>query len=260
MAKRGKLILRRYKALLVDIDGTLVGPSLKVSPVVAQAVGEAAQRIPVALVSGRYHGSVADYARSLGLGGLHIVEGGARIFDVTAGISLWRRTLLEEDARAVAAAIAGKGYVFGCVDGDKLVQAVEEIRLWQVTCMTVYRVSPTEAASLTEGLCHRTTLRVVASEMPSDRANLRLVDFTHVDASKGTAALRWAKLMNIASEEMIGVGDTYNDRPLLEVCGLKVVMGGAPQALQELADWVAPPVEEDGLASVIRRYVLAGHD
>lgn len=55
---------------------------------------------------------------------------------------------------------------------------------------------------------------------------------------------------------MIGVGDGYNDYPMLEACGLKVAMGNAVDELKVIADIVAPSIEQDGLAKVIEDYYL----
>lgn len=55
---------------------------------------------------------------------------------------------------------------------------------------------------------------------------------------------------------MIGVGDGYNDFPLLMSCGLKIAMGNAIEELKDIADYIAPSVDEDGLAKVIDKYYL----
>ncbi len=60
----------------------------------------------------------------------------------------------------------------------------------------------------------------------------------------------------ILRNEIIGVGDSYNDFPLLMACGLKVAMGNAAPELKEIADYIAPTVEEDGVVDVIKRFVL----
>jgi hydroxymethylpyrimidine pyrophosphatase-like HAD family hydrolase len=33
-------------------------------------------------------------------------------------------------------------------------------------------------------------------------------------------------------------------------------MGNAPEDLKQLADWVAPPVEKDGVAVAIEKFIL----
>ena len=53
---------------------------------------------------------------------------------------------------------------------------------------------------------------------------------------------------------MVGVGDSYNDFPLLMACGLKAAMGNSVKEILDIADYVAPSVDDDGLANVIEKY------
>ena len=39
-------------------------------------------------------------------------------------------------------------------------------------------------------------------------------------------------------------------------CGLKIAMGNAVPELKAIADFIAPTVEEDGVATVIEKFVL----
>jgi len=52
------------------------------------------------------------------------------------------------------------------------------------------------------------------------------------------------------------VGDSYNDLPMLESCGFSIAMGDAPQEVKDAADFVAPSVQEDGLAVAIDEFVI----
>lgn len=82
------------------------------------------------------------------------------------------------------------------------------------------------------------------------------VYITNVDATKQHAILKFLDLVGINQNETIGIGDHYNDYPLLMACGLKVAMGNAVPELKEIADHVAPSVDEDGVANVIERFIL----
>ena len=63
-------------------------------------------------------------------------------------------------------------------------------------------------------------------------------------------------MINVDFESMVAAGDSYNDIPLLQQCGLGIAMGGAPDELKAIADYVAPTVEEDGLAVAIEEFIL----
>ncbi len=75
-------------------------------------------------------------------------------------------------------------------------------------------------------------------------------------SSKGAALRRMARLLRIPLRQVVAVGDELNDLTMIQVAGLGVAMGNAPRELRRVADYVAPSNDEDGLAEVIRRFVL----
>jgi hydroxymethylpyrimidine pyrophosphatase-like HAD family hydrolase len=82
------------------------------------------------------------------------------------------------------------------------------------------------------------------------------IDVTSSRASKLHGIIEVARILHIQTEEIIGVGDGYNDFPLLMACGLKIAMGNAVPELKAIADFIAPTVEEDGVATVIEKFIL----
>jgi hydroxymethylpyrimidine pyrophosphatase-like HAD family hydrolase len=61
--------------------------------------------------------------------------------------------------------------------------------------------------------------------------------------------------MGVEVSQFVAAGDSYNDLPLLKTCGLAIAMGGAPAEIKVVADYIAPSVEEDGLAVAIEEFV-----
>ena len=49
--------------------------------------------------------------------------------------------------------------------------------------------------------------------------------------------------------------DYRNDFPLLMASGLRVAMGNAFSDLKEIAHYIAPSVQQDGVADVIQKFV-----
>jgi hydroxymethylpyrimidine pyrophosphatase-like HAD family hydrolase len=73
--------------------------------------------------------------------------------------------------------------------------------------------------------------------------------------SKGHALARLAAHLGVSQDETIAIGDNDNDRAMIEWAWLGVAMGNAPASLQAIADYVAPPVTEDGMAEVLERFI-----
>jgi hydroxymethylpyrimidine pyrophosphatase-like HAD family hydrolase len=62
--------------------------------------------------------------------------------------------------------------------------------------------------------------------------------------------------MGLAPQQVMTVGDNFNDVEMLRYAGTSVAMGDAPAAVQAAADWVAPSVEDDGVVAAIERFCL----
>ena len=62
--------------------------------------------------------------------------------------------------------------------------------------------------------------------------------------------------LGIAREEVIAIGDGYNDKGMIEFAGLGVAMANASIEIQDAADYVTYSNEEDGVAHVVDKFIL----
>ena len=70
-------------------------------------------------------------------------------------------------------------------------------------------------------------------------------------------AMSWvAERLGVGREETMAIGDGDNDVEILEWAALGVAMGNGSAAAKAAADWIAPSVEEDGLAAALHRFIL----
>ena len=70
---------------------------------------------------------------------------------------------------------------------------------------------------------------------------------THPLVNKGQALQSFKSAIAAFPPLVIAAGDDENDRSLLAVADVKIVMGSAPYSLLKIADIVAPPATEDGI-------------
>ena len=111
-----------------------------------------------------------------------------------------------------------------------------------------------EADTLVDRFRSNRDLHVVKVILPYN--NLWAVDFTQFGVDKAAATLELSRMIGVGTGDMVAAGDSYNDMPLLQLCGLGIAMGDAPDELKAIADYVAPPVEEDGLAVAIEQFIM----
>lgn len=253
---------KKFKALIIDCDGTLIESKMDALPTieVANAVRKAAKVLHVGLATQRplfYTHPLLEY---LQLSGPSIISGGAQIID-----SKSKKILHEE-----------------LIDKKDLLKAIEIIKEFKKKHNFKFYIQdntgrkdkerandyipqkPIEAAAYSLESEVADKLKDQLSTIP----NLSLhkviswedgkygVVITHALATKQYGIFEVAKILGIDTHEIIGIGDGYNDFPLLMACGLKVAMGNAVDDLKAIADYIAPSVEEDGVADVINKFIL----
>jgi hydroxymethylpyrimidine pyrophosphatase-like HAD family hydrolase len=110
------------------------------------------------------------------------------------------------------------------------------------------RITPVGAASRpnAEITLHRTQY--------SDR-DLSIVDILPAGCSKASALAHLAHLRGFTMDDVLAIGDNWNDVPMLEAAGSAILMANAPADLCQLArerHWtIAPANDDDGVAIAI---------
>jgi len=79
----------------------------------------------------------------------------------------------------------------------------------------------------------------------------RSIEISHDGMHKGTALTTMSQLLGIPLKNIMAVGDSLNDIPLLQAAGYGVAMGTAPDALREIADIVVPSADENGFVTAL---------
>ncbi|MDF2662731.1 MAG: Cof-type family hydrolase [Paenibacillus sp.] len=83
-----------------------------------------------------------------------------------------------------------------------------------------------------------------------------VMNVMHQEVNKGEALARLVRSFGIEREEVMAVGNLYNDLTMLEYAGLGVAMGNAPWQIKQRADAVTGSNREDGVHRAIRKYLL----
>jgi Cof subfamily protein (haloacid dehalogenase superfamily) len=238
--------------VLLDIDGTMLGPG----GVVDDAIWSVVERLRdaglrLAVCTGRPHTGVAgDIAERLDASAPHIFHNGALI--ITADGDLLESHALGKDvleklvshARQLGAII--ELYTTGNI-------FVDEITARCARHAEVLGISPV-ARDLEDVLENEVVIRAhwmvahdqveaaLAVDLPACNASSSsspalpdstFISVTHADASKGTGAAFAAKHLGVELADVVGVGDSQNDLPMLEVVGHPFVMADCAPELCE---------------------------
>ncbi|MGE0446267.1 MAG: HAD-IIB family hydrolase, partial [Vicinamibacterales bacterium] len=242
----------------IDIDGTLLDSRGELPLENTAAIHEAvAAGIHVALVTGRSYPFARPIADPLPASLSLIVSNGAveRGMD---GSTLARRLLDRDVARGVldatrpfrhAAALifdrdADRQVMFETMDWDHpgrkgywarnrslIAQAVPlEEALTEDPIQVMFNGGVESMRALAETLRGRTG-RFAVSLTEYEARDFSLIDITSPLATKGRALAWRAAQLGVSSDQVMAVGDNYNDLEMLEFAGLPVVMENAVDGL-----------------------------
>jgi Cof subfamily protein (haloacid dehalogenase superfamily) len=280
----------------MDIDGTLLDSQARIPPENLRAIEEAASRgIEIVLVTGRRFDFALPIAQAIPCE-LHLLVNNGALAKSRDGLTHLRSLLPRETARRILEATTEfreyAGVVFDRSEGHRVI--LEKVD-WDDPVRGAYlrrnrehiglcvplseclndknpdadpREDPIQVAFT--GNCQpiraaMRTLEDLAPQLGFSQSlteylgrDLSVLDVLRGDVSKGSALRQWARLRSIQPDEVMAIGDNWNDREMLEFAGTSVVMGNSVAELKTLGWPVTGSNDEAGLADAIRTYALNG--
>ena len=82
----------------------------------------------------------------------------------------------------------------------------------------------------------------------------KYLELMHIEASKTKAIQFLMNQYGILQQEVIAIGDNYNDKEMIEFAGVGVAMGNAPEEIKLVADFVTDTNNDDGVAKALAHY------
>lgn len=250
----------KYKLLILDVDGTILPYKFHAlpSPRVTKAIKEASKKVTVAIATGRPYFMMTHIFRHLAMDGLAIINDGAQVIDIKTKRVLYKRAIEKRAFIRVIGVLKNEGVSFMVHDQEVDIPYTEEyIPVEPLNLYTLNRMDEALADKLVEKISKVPNIKVNKTHWgdgaTSDSYDLLI---SHAEATKLHGIYQVAKIKKIETEEIIGVGDSGNDFPLLMASGFKVAMGNAIPDLKAIADYVAPSVYDDGAAHVIDKFIL----
>lgn len=99
------------------------------------------------------------------------------------------------------------------------------------------------------------TAKLLTTTYPA--MDFTLLDIIHPQASKGTGVAAAAAELGATPEQVMAVGDNFNDLEMLEFAGTSVVMANADASLRERPDFHHTASNaDDGVALAIEKFIL----
>jgi Cof subfamily protein (haloacid dehalogenase superfamily) len=274
------------RLLAADIDGTLLNPQFQISATDLTALRRAQQAgVEVILVTGRRHQFALPIAQQVGPD-LWLISSNGAVTRSLSGNTFHRDLLPKETCRRLCAAMRefrGNTVLTFDVEGkgaivlEHMGQLTSSIQRWleknleyidfvipvekslttdpvqAMFCGTIARMHQALAELAASGLENEVT--VLRTEYPL--RDLSIVDVLNQGCSKGHAVERWANHRGIPREQVMAIGDNYNDVEMLAYAGVPFIMGNASAELRGRGWAVTLPNDQNGVAVAIDQ-VLGG--
>ena len=270
--------------LVLDIDGTIAGESNQIREPVKQAIRAAQARgIQVAIATGRMYCSALRFHQEIGSTLPVMAYQGALIKDPHTQTlhRHWpldrQRTLqlleyfeehYQHQALSIHLYIDDRLHVREITDETRLYaerSGIEPVAVGDLRQVVAdEQLSPptkllalSHDALLIEHLLTSLQQRYTPAELYFTKSIATFFEAANPQVNKGIAVKHLAEqLLGLQPHQVMAIGDNFNDVEMLQYAGVGIAMGNAPEAVQAVAHWVAPDVEEDGVAVAIAEFIL----
>lgn len=274
------------KLIAIDIDGTLLTPQGQITPRTRAAI-RAAQHagIIVTLATARRYCGAQAVAEALGLALPLIVYDGTLIVSHPSRAILASQTLNPEivgQAIEIFQHYGVQPVAHPCEDlncikeevwtgptaydnpglAPYLTAAGERVKRMPYTVLnarateTLRVVAFAEKETLERLLPAVTGLDCSWNFAPHGSYGSAELAILPAGCSKASGVASLAAHYQIALEQVMALGDSYNDLEMLRIVGLGVAMGQAPEQVKAAAKTVTATNQEDGVALALERYAL----
>ena len=265
------------KAIICDVDGTLLTSEYVCSPATAEAIAEVRERgYLFGLCTGRdaigTQGQLADWGLE-SLVDVIVGSGGAEVLDLQSDAyelshplpgDAIKEVMAHYDDMDVSFVIPYRGVLYTPVDHPRMELIskadglpyevvdfdeflVEPKPKVMIFCMPEYMEQVVERSKTFSSEQYRSAALVTSA---------RLYEYMDPRISKPAGLERAAKLHGFTIDEVLAFGDADNDAAMVSAVGVGVAMGNGSELTRSAADYVTDDNDHDGIAAFLREHII----
>ena len=273
------------RLIALDLDGTLLNSSKKVSERNRRALQAAADRgVWIVPCTGRFYKGMPEDVRSLPFVRYAITINGAEVYDREQDRILYRAELSPSMTDELLNYVDQLPVIYDCyqdgwgwINQDFWPLVTEYLQ--DESSLYLMRNFRTVVPDFRETMRRRNMpmqkvqlffrkedldirqreLKAIAQRFPETAVSSSIffnVEINSRDAQKGRAMRELCAHLGIDPACAMTFGDGLNDVSMLRDAGVGVAMGNASDQVKAEANLVAPTNDEDGVAQIVERYVL----
>ena len=278
----------KYKAVFIDLDGTLLRSDKTVSEETVKAtVAAQAKGIHVIINSARILAEVEDILKTTGIHASIISNDGAIVKDGMSGKIISKIALKKSFLRKIAELSIRENLCINMLTAEKTYMgreaADDTLRNSTLPKDIILTEKDTEHVIISEKskwfsvidrerdnitLCelycdtmddfHRVRKELgKLKEAESTSSEPPIIELTGLGVSKGFGMQVFLKYHGIDPKRCMAIGDSENDMSMLKIAGCSVAMGNAQRIVRENAAHITDTNDNDGVARAIRKLALS---
>lgn len=265
-----------YKIVVLDLDGTLTNKKKEITPRTREVLIRAQEKgVKVVLASGRPTYGIVPLAEKLELSkyeGYILAYNGGEIIDWKTGEIMYKN-LLEHDVLPYLYKCAkDNNFAIVTYDGEYvLTENPEDEYVLKEALLNVMKIKKVD--NFLEAVKHPIAKCLIVGD-PTRLAELEKEMYEHlkdrmgvfrsepyflelvpkgIDKAQSLAVL--LEELNMSKDEMIAIGDGFNDLSMIKFAGMGIAMENAQQIVKDNANFITLSNEEDGVAYAIEKFI-----
>lgn len=267
----------KYKMICSDLDDTLLNGELEITERTKRAVRRYVDKGgKFSIVTGRMTAAALPYCAELNLTGELLSFQGAVVSDISTGKILDEVKIPADEAYKIGRYLEEKNIYYQTYAGNIFMtrKATEYTKRYGGICRAEYFETGIPLSEyIRENRLAVPKIVIMGDEtaIPAIERDLKerlgafyminssksfLVEIAGKETNKGEGVRKLAKKYDIPLSDVICVGDSENDVPMIEAAGLGAAVKNSPSFVQKAADIVVPGCDEDGVAFLIEEYGL----
>ncbi|MFI3280155.1 MAG: Cof-type HAD-IIB family hydrolase [Rikenellaceae bacterium] len=267
----------KYKLLVLDLDGTLTNNNKEITPRTLQSLLKLqASGVQLVLASGRPTYGITPLAEQLQMsrfGGYILSFNGGKIIEVQGMKTIFEQVLPREIVPSLHSASLEAGAViltyedeFILTEQPKDKYVGHEVFLTKMATKQVDDFSaavtfnpdkclivgePDSLVPLADNLNEQ-----FGEQLSAYRSEPFFLEVVPKGIDKALSLNRLFEHVGCTAEDIVAVGDGFNDLSMIQLAGFGVAMANAQEVVKEAADYVTLSNEEDGVAELVERFLM----
>lgn len=265
-----------YKAVFIDIDGTLRNDERKISLRTKETIKKCVENnILIVLCSGRPKHSTEEISIEANASPYIIASNGAEVYDYKENKVVFLNPMKKEACKKIYD-IAIKNdckYIMNLEDKRVITRkdkasSIEDVLLTEpinefienhdiMQCL-IQDFDFEKIKSLKTEIEEIEGIEIKNQSKALTNPDFKPLETTYYDiadikTSKGLGVEKFCKYYNINPKETIAIGDDFNDIAMFQKVGLSVVMGNANKYVKQKANIITKTNNEDGVAYILEK-------